>query len=218
MQGAMRDERVESAGAPGMAPAPARTRPRAVVFMAALVLAGALAALAGCGGGAASAGSSRPAASSSGTPAPGSPAAALAGYLAQVKPLYQKEAALTAQVAAVLQPLGPTPGAAWTAAAGKVAAAAKQTGDLSQGFSLIPPPGFLAAAHQAIVAGLADSQTGLTVLAQDLRSGAAATSDQRVVGSLDRSATLQTQWKGALLAASKKYGVTIPWQWGVATH
>lgn len=105
-----------------------------------------------------------------------------------------------------------------TPAAGKVAAAARQSGDLSQAFSLIPPPGFLAAAHQAIVSGLATSEAALTVLGEDLRTGASASGDQRVVGSLDRSAALQTQWKGALLAAAKQYGVTIPWEWGVAAH
>jgi hypothetical protein len=185
-----------------------------------LMVLAAAALVAGCGGSSPGAASTPGVGASSGgvPPAAGTPAAALTAYLAQVKPLYAKSAALTAGIAAVLQPLGPTPDAAWTAAAGKVAAAARQSGDLSQAFSLIPPPGFLAAAHQAIVSGLATSEAALTVLGEDLRTGASASGDQRVVGSLDRSAALQTQWKGALLAAAKQYGVTIPWEWGVAAH
>lgn len=189
------------------------------VFVVGLMLASAAGLLA-CGGGTASA----PAAGSSSTSRPSSAgaattsSAAFKAYVTQIKPLYLKAAAALSSASDALAITSANADASWGTAAAAITAASGQLGQAVAGFNLIPPPMFLAAAAHAAVQGFGFDQQALSAIAQDLRRGSSPAADTQASSMLSQAVTLTKQWKAALQAGARQYGVPIPWQWGVAQH
>lgn len=139
---------------------------------AALAVVAAVAVLAGCG---------TKASSSAATPSPTASkpqgslaaAAALAGYLGQVKPIATQLATTAASLTDAVQGLATKPNATWTASEARLTTISSQLSSQAKSLAALTPPTALRSVQAAVVTGIDAAQKAVAKTAAALNKGVA---------------------------------------------
>lgn len=140
----------------------------------------------------------------------------LQDYVNACRPYVERVNVAYRDIGPALSGISPKRDTTWTAAAETLAKGAAATKAAVSGFKAIVPPQEIKAAHDHLVAGLADLEKWLDMVGEALQNGTYTQTflNRPEVGNLLASGNAaQVSWKGALKQQCKKLGVTIPWKW-----
>jgi hypothetical protein len=139
---------------------------------AALALVAAVAVLAGCGTKASSS-AATPSPTASKSQGPLAAAAALAGYLGQVKPIATQLGSTAASLQGAVKGLATKPNGTWSAAATYLTVISLQLSGQAKSLAALTPPTALRPVQDAVVKGIEATQKAVATTAATLKKGVA---------------------------------------------
>ena len=135
---------------------------------------------------------------------------ALKTYLGQVKPIADQLATTATSLPGAAKGMGAKPGAAWTATASKLDAAAAQLGPEAASLSALTPPSALQSTQDAAVKAIKTVQSGVSKTAGLLKKGANASTTASAVRAQLSTAQAQLTAAGQKLTGNVQGLITSP--------